>query len=335
MITSQNTDGNGVLIRVFDPSSTALPHAAGRRRRRLGFTLIELLVVIAIIAILAAILLPALAKAKLHAQMTTCISNEKQLAYAWTMYSDDFQEWAVNFDNYDKDVIGGVFKSWYYQGGPGISPYGPGPPVIPPGVASLAGIERAMVMCEAGFAQGALGPYCKNPWIVHCPGDTRFNLPVRPNSGQPSFSFGSCAGVNDLNGTYISPSDVPADGIFKRSAILHPSARTLWMEENDPRGENEGGWDFNEASGPPDYAGCTFIDSPAVFHGPNSSFNFADGHATSRRWQNLTTISYAASMDVNKYFEGIEPTMINSPKDTLFVATCYPYYDAAAHVDNQ
>ncbi len=77
---------------------------------RKGFTLIELLVVIAIIAILAAILFPVFAKAREKARAISCISNEKQIALSWTMYTQDYDETVIPYSS--SGVSGGIAFPW-------------------------------------------------------------------------------------------------------------------------------------------------------------------------------------------------------------------------------
>src|ERR1700733_14562291 len=87
-------------------SAANMPQKGAQRG---GFTLIELLVVIAIIAILAAVLLPVLARAKLKATEANCLSNEKQMGTAWLMYVDDNRQnlpesFYIGGPNHAKDI---------------------------------------------------------------------------------------------------------------------------------------------------------------------------------------------------------------------------------------
>ena len=83
-------------------------HAKNRSVRN-GFTLIELLVVIAIIAILAAILLPVLARASLRAKATQCMNNQKQISMAGIMYGNDNNDYIVPYDSIGTTIKGAIF----------------------------------------------------------------------------------------------------------------------------------------------------------------------------------------------------------------------------------
>jgi len=240
-----------------------------------AFTLIELLVVIAIIAILAALLLPALSRAKLKATETACLSNHRQLAMAWKMYASDNNDKIVGLEE-------GINDSWEWRlqsNDPKIS--------ADPSLSSLSGNERNTRIIQLTFKFGPLFTYAPNPDIIHCPGDLRSKM------AGSQFAYDSYSGTGYLNGSYrVMGSALDQDNvILKEGEVLHPSARIVWLEEADnrlnscspPFSENLGGFIMSIGT-PPNFQNAAWIDYPAVNHGAKSTMDFVDAHAEGHKW---------------------------------------------------
>jgi prepilin-type N-terminal cleavage/methylation domain-containing protein/prepilin-type processing-associated H-X9-DG protein len=244
----------------------------GAKATRFGaFTLIELLVVIAIIAILAAILLPVLERARLKATEAYCLNNQKQMGLAFTMYVNENNNSLIQSHDSSGNPI---WANTYDAGGfwginqdlPPITGGSPG--------AAMAAVQGALM------TNNLLSPYAGNPAIVHCPGDSRFNLSVGSYSANSvGWAYDSYAVTENVEGIPNSGFD---ESYSKMAQIRRVADCIIFVEQSDTRGFNED--TFAMSVNGTLIQTFNYVDIFATYHGDVGTFSFADGHAEARKW---------------------------------------------------
>ena len=256
------------------------------KSKKHGFTLIELLVVIAIIAILAAMLLPSLNRAKTKATGVHCLANLKQLQLTWAMYADDHNDSIVG--NHWQDEANHV---------PNVGNWVTG--WLDPRQVNNTDNTNILYLLDSKF--GALGPYSKSPGIYRCLASR-----VVAREGTGTYPVVRTVSMSVWMGFRSLPWNNGYKAFRKKSLItgMPVSDALVFVDERDDS--------IDDGEFAIDMEANQIVNFPAGYHGGSGGVTFADGHAEIHRWRSSELQAPQQSVQVVKHeFTMVSPNNID------------------------
>ncbi len=257
--------------------AAARPASRGR-----AFTLIELLVVIAIIALLAALLLPALHRAKLKGQGVVCMNNHRQLALAWRMYTEDNRETLL--------FASGRTPAWE-------------PGVWVSGALDFNPHNASNWDPTVDLYRSPLWPYSgKNAAIWKCPADRSYVVVqgTRRSRVRSMVMNVYLGGFRGESGLLFDPNQYI---LYRKYSDLNvPGASTIFvfLDEREDFVNWGNFWTPMNGYSPHDPRQYFWADMPAAYHGNAGGLSFADGHSEIKRWRDGRTMP---PVNIGGFFE--------------------------------